>query len=84
MNNRLKEFEEFLLDNTLFKVSNHALEMKNPKWKGWWQNVQKFTKEQIQKNMELVCSNEHSYQLELQAYQPLVLYMWKLKVVVEH
>ncbi len=44
--------------------------MKNPKWKEWWQNVQKFTKEQIQKNMELVRSNEHSYQLEIQAYQP--------------
>jgi len=28
MNNKLKEFEELLLENTLFKVYNHALEMK--------------------------------------------------------
>jgi hypothetical protein len=33
----LKEFEELLLDNTLLKVQDHALEMKNPKWKEWWQ-----------------------------------------------
>jgi hypothetical protein len=38
MNNMLKEFEELLLDNTLLKVQNHALETKNPKWKEWWQN----------------------------------------------
>jgi hypothetical protein len=49
MNNRLKEFEEFLLDNTLLKVSNHTLEMKNPKWKEWWQNVQKFTRNKFKK-----------------------------------
>jgi hypothetical protein len=58
MNNRLKEFEELLLENTLFKVYNHALEKKNPKWKEWWQTIQKFTKEQIQENMELIRFNE--------------------------
>jgi hypothetical protein len=58
MNNRLKEFEELLLENTLFKVYNHALETKNPKWKEWWQTIQKFTKEQIQENMELIRFNE--------------------------
>jgi hypothetical protein len=45
MNNKLKEFEELLLDNTLFKVHNQALGGKNPKWKEWWQIVQEFTKE---------------------------------------
>jgi hypothetical protein len=45
MNNKLKEFEELLLDNTLFKVHNQALGEKNPKWKEWWQIVQEFTKE---------------------------------------
>jgi hypothetical protein len=35
MNNRLKEFEELLLDNTLFKVQNQALGDRNPKWKEW-------------------------------------------------
>jgi hypothetical protein len=30
MNNRLKEFEELLLDNTLLKVKNQALGDKNP------------------------------------------------------
>jgi hypothetical protein len=33
MNNMLKEFEELLLDNALFKVQNQALGDKNPKWK---------------------------------------------------
>jgi hypothetical protein len=61
MNNRLKEFEELVLDNTLLKVLNHALDMKNFKWKEWWRIVQEFTKEQIQENMELVHFNEHSY-----------------------
>jgi hypothetical protein len=50
----LKEFEELLLDNTLLKVQNHALEMKNPKWKAWWQIIQEFIKEQIQESMEVV------------------------------
>jgi hypothetical protein len=58
MNNRLKEFEELLLDNTLLKVQNQALETKNAKWKEWWQTIQEFTKEKIQKNMELAHSNE--------------------------
>jgi hypothetical protein len=61
--------------------------MKNLKLKEWWQIVQKFTKEQIQENMELAHFNEHNYQLELQAYEslsltlntnPLVSYLWKL------
>jgi hypothetical protein len=43
MNNRLKEFEEVLLDNTLLKVQNHAFRNKNPKWKEGWQIVQEFT-----------------------------------------
>jgi len=54
----LKEFEELLLNNTLLKVHNHAFEMKNPKWKEWWQIIQEFIKEQIQKNMELVHYDE--------------------------
>jgi hypothetical protein len=33
MNNKLKEFEELLVDNTLLKVQNQALANKNPKWK---------------------------------------------------
>jgi len=33
MNNMLKEFEELLLDNALFKVQNQALGDKNRKWK---------------------------------------------------
>jgi DNA-binding transcriptional regulator PaaX len=64
----LKEFEELLLDNTLFKVQNQALEDRNPKWKEWWQTVQMFIEEHIQDNMELARSEEQSYQLELQAY----------------
>jgi hypothetical protein len=58
MNNRLKEFEELLLDNTLLKVQNQTLGDRNPEWKEWWQIVQEFTKEQIQESMELVCFNE--------------------------
>ncbi len=46
MSNKLKEFEELLLDNMLFKVQNHTLETKNPKWKEWWQTVQEFIEEQ--------------------------------------
>ncbi len=71
MNNRLNEFEELLLDNNLFKVQNQALGDKNLKWKEWWQIVQEFAKEQIQDNMELACSNDHSYQLELHAFQTI-------------
>jgi hypothetical protein len=39
MNNRLKEFEELLLDNTLLKVHNQALGNINPIWKEWWQTA---------------------------------------------
>jgi hypothetical protein len=42
MNNTLKEFEELLLNNTLFKMQNQALGDKNPKWKQWRQTVQEF------------------------------------------
>jgi hypothetical protein len=35
----LKEFEKLLLDNTLLKVQNQALEDRNPKRKEWWQIV---------------------------------------------
>jgi len=59
--NMLKEFEELMLDNTLLKVQNQVFGDKNPKWKEWWQIVQKFTEEQIQENMELAHSNEQSY-----------------------
>jgi hypothetical protein len=98
MNNRLKEFEELLLNNTLLKVQNQALGYRNPKWKEWWQTIHEFIEEHIQNNMELARSNEQSYQLEMHAYRivflnfkydpppthPLrVLYMWKLELVVE-
>jgi hypothetical protein len=39
MDNWLKEFEELLLDNALFKVQNQTLVDKNLKWKEWWQIV---------------------------------------------
>jgi hypothetical protein len=39
MNNKLKEFEELLLNNTLLKVQNQALGNINPKWKEWWQPI---------------------------------------------
>jgi hypothetical protein len=58
MNNKLKEFKELLLDNTLLKVQNQALGDKNPKWKECWQTVQEFTKEQIQESMEFSLSDE--------------------------
>jgi hypothetical protein len=58
MTNRLKEFEELLLDNTLFKVQNQTLKDKNTNWKEWWPTIQEFTKEQIQKNMEFAHSSE--------------------------
>jgi len=69
----LKEFEELLLDNTLFKVQNQALGDRNPKWKECWQIVQEFIEEQIQDNMELARYNEQSYKFELQAYQTAFL-----------
>jgi hypothetical protein len=43
MNNKLKELEEVLLDNTIFKVQNHAFGNKNSKWKEWWQIVHELT-----------------------------------------
>jgi hypothetical protein len=58
MNNKLKEFKELLLDNTLLKVQNQALGDKNPKWKEWRQTIQEFTKERIQESMEFSCSDE--------------------------
>ncbi len=69
MNNKLKEFEELLLDNRILKVCNQALGNKNPKWKEWWQIVQKFTEEQIQESMELAHSDEQGYQLKFHAYR---------------
>jgi hypothetical protein len=39
MDNWLKEFEELLLDNALFKVQNITLVDKNQKWKEWWQTI---------------------------------------------
>ncbi len=42
---------------------------RNPKWKEWWQTIQEFIEEHIQDNMELACSDEQNYQLELHAYQ---------------
>ncbi len=71
--NKLKEFEELLLDNTLFKVQNQALGDKNPKWKEWWQTIQEFMEEQIQDNMELTCFDEQSYQLQPHTYQTAFL-----------
>jgi len=52
--NKLKEFEELLGDNTVFKVQNQAFGDKTPKWKEWCQTIQKFTKKQIQESMELI------------------------------
>jgi hypothetical protein len=60
MNNRLKEFEELLLNNTLLKVKNQTLKHRNPKWKEWWKIVQEFIEEQIQDIMELVFFYEQS------------------------
>ncbi len=53
----------------MLKVQNHTLETKNPKWKEWWQIIHKGTKGQIHESMKLTCFDEHSYQIELQAYQ---------------
>jgi hypothetical protein len=73
MNNRLKEFEELLLNNTLLKVQNQALGYRNPKWKEWWQTIHEFIEEHIQNNMELARFNEQSYQLEMHAYRIVFL-----------
>jgi hypothetical protein len=69
MDNWLKEFEELLLYNVLFKVQNQALANKNPKWKEWWQSVYKIIEEQIQDNLEIACANEEAYLYELVAYE---------------
>ncbi len=53
MQNKLKEFEELLLDNTMFNMQNHTLETKNPKWKEWWQIVHEFMEGQIQESLEM-------------------------------
>jgi hypothetical protein len=37
--NKLKEFKESLLDNTLLKVQNQVLGDKNLKWKEWWEKI---------------------------------------------
>jgi hypothetical protein len=71
--NKLKEFEELLLDNTLIEVQNQALGNRNSKWKEWWQIVQEFIEEHIHDNMELAHSDEQSYKLELQVYQITLL-----------
>lgn len=63
----LKGFEEMLLDNTLLKVQNQALGDNNPKWKKWWQIVQKFMEDQVQESLELIQFGEQVYQL-LRAY----------------
>jgi hypothetical protein len=41
---------------------------KNPKWKEWWQTMQKITKEHIQKSLDIVHANEKAYLNELVAY----------------
>jgi len=39
MDNRVKEFDELLLDNAFLKVQNQTLVDKNLKWKEWWQTI---------------------------------------------
>jgi len=72
-NNRLKEFEEILLDNTLVKVQNQALGNKNPEWKEWCQIVQEFIEEQIQESMEPAHFDKQNYQPELHTYRTTFL-----------
>jgi hypothetical protein len=69
MDNRLKEFEELLMDNTLFKVQNQTLVDKNLKWKERWQTMQEITKEQFQKSLEIPCANVKAYLNELVTYR---------------
>jgi hypothetical protein len=45
MDNLLKEFEEFFLDNALLKVQNQTLADKSLKWKEWWQILQEIIEE---------------------------------------
>jgi glucose-6-phosphate 1-dehydrogenase len=88
MNNRLKEFEELLLNNTLFKVQNQALGDSKPKWKEWWQIVQEFKDEWIHDNMELAHFDEQSYKPTklfslISSTNHQILCLWKLELVVE-
>ncbi len=86
MDNQLKKFEELLLYNVVFKVQNQALANKNPKWKDWWQTMQKITKEQIQDNLEIVCANEDAYLYELVTYKMQFLeykYDWLSSKLIE-
>jgi hypothetical protein len=39
MNNKLKEFEELLLDNHYSRCKTKPWEIENPKWKEWWQTI---------------------------------------------
>jgi hypothetical protein len=39
MDNRVKEFDELLLDNAFLKVQNQTLVDKNLRWKEWWQTI---------------------------------------------
>jgi hypothetical protein len=64
MNIKLKEFEELLFDNTLFKVKIKSWEIEPLSGR----SSQEFIKEQIPGGMELTHSDEQSYQLELHAY----------------
>jgi hypothetical protein len=91
MNNMLKEFEELLLNNTLFKVQNQALGDKNPKWKEWWQIVQEFIKEFMTICSWLIVMNKvinSSYKLTIllsliSNTNPQVSCLWKSELVVE-
>jgi hypothetical protein len=58
MDNQLREFEEFFLDNALLKVHNQTLMDKNLKQKESWQIIQEIIKEQIQDSLKIVCSDE--------------------------
>jgi hypothetical protein len=64
----LKKFEELFLENILLKMQNQTLGNRNPKWNKWWHIIQKFIEEYIPENMELACSYEQNYQLELHVY----------------
>ncbi len=54
MDNKWKEFEKLLLNNTLFQFENQTLGDQNPKWKEWCQNVQEFMDEQTEESLEIV------------------------------
>jgi hypothetical protein len=69
MDNQLREFEELLLDNALFKVQNQTLADKNPKWNEWWQTIQQIMEEQIHDSLEIAHVDEEAYLNELVAYK---------------